>query len=97
MYNKKTFNGFASEEQYEAVMEIIKNEIDDCCYDTLKVECDSENEVVIIYVDDYVVFIEPCDGVFEVKTSDNLLGREELCVIKSIDDIYEDIFNEMED
>ena len=95
--NKINFNGFASEEQYEAVMEIIKNEIDNCCYATLKVECDSENEVVIIYVDDYVVFVEPSDGVFEVKTSDYVLGREELCVIKTIEDIYEDIFYEMED
>lgn len=95
--NKKHFNGFASEEQYEAVLEIIKNEIDNCCYDTLMIEYDSEYETITIYVDDYVVFIEPCDGVYEVKTSDNSLGREELCVIKSIDDIYEDIFNEMED
>ena len=93
---EKNFNGFASEEQYEAVLEIVKNEIDDLC-DTLMVKYDSENEVVIIYVDDYVVFVEPCDGVYEVKTSDNVLAREELYVIKSIEDIYEDIFNEMED
>ena len=93
---KNTFNGFASEEQYEAVLEIIKNKIDNYCY-YFMVEYGYDDvttyENVIITVDDYVVYITPSDGVYKATFSDTTATESEIFVMKMIDNISDKIFN----
>lgn len=91
MEKEINFNGFASEEQYEAVMEIIKNEIDDMC-DTLQLEFDDSWGILTIYVDDYIVSLNYFDGVCSVQLSDNVMEKYQLIVIMALDKITSDIF-----
>lgn len=69
MDNKK-FNGFASEAQYEAVLEIIKNEIDSMC-DTLMVTYYEDHKVVKVCVDDKSYSMDKFDGVFGIGVNSN--------------------------
>ena len=96
--NNKKFNGFASEAQYEAVMEIIKNEIDDYC-DTLMVQYDEDCNIITIYVDDYVMDVDRFDGMFNVswQKGKKYLGENEVTVIKRINYLTAKIFETIED
>lgn len=93
--NKKTFNGFASEAQYEAVMEIIKNRID--C-DTLMIDY-YENNVVRVFVDDKIYRINKYDGVveIEVKPDSPYVSYEYLLILYCLDKLSSKIFETIED
>lgn len=60
---KNKYNGFASEEQYEAVMSIVKEVIEDY-YDSLDYfSVNYENGGIVVYIDDFVVALDYLDGI----------------------------------
>ena len=97
--SNKTFNGFASEAQYEAVMKIVKDVELGVYYDTLMVQYDEDCNIITIYVDDYVMDVDRFDGVFNVswQKGKKYLGENELTVIKRINYLTAKIFETIED
>lgn len=93
--NNEIFNGFASEEQYEAVMKIIKTKID--C-DTLMIDY-YENNVVRVFVDDKIYRINKYDGVveIEVKPDSPYVSYEYLLILYCLDKLSSKIFETIED
>lgn len=91
--NKKTFNGFASEEKYEAVLKIVKNEIDSLC-DTLMVKYDKDSKQVELWVDDYLIDVED-KGIYVVfyKKETDIISPTQIEVFRRIDRIATVMFD----
>lgn len=90
---EKNFNGFASEAQYEAVLEIVKNEIDSLC-DTLMVKYAKDFKQVELWVDDYLIDVED-KGIYVVfyKKETDIISPTQIEVFRRIDRIATVMFD----
>lgn len=94
MFNKNTFNGFASEEEYERVLaiatEVIGNNADeiDVVYDcetiSVKTECGR-------------YFIGINDGVYFIELPDNYMDMFGLCIYESLNNAAEEMYDALYD
>ena len=91
---KKEFNGFATEEQYKAVKDIIVDEIDDYT-STIMVNKKSTSIEVTIWTktNQYLVrYWMDGDGVFRVDLDDKCMASEECKILVALDDCSREIF-----
>ena len=95
---QKNYNGFASEEQYEEAMNIIKNAIDEYT-STVMVEKKKTSIAVTIWTktNQYMVrYWMDSDGVFRVDVDANCMASEECKIMVAINEKAGEIFKVME-
>ena len=93
----KNFNGFASEEQYEAAMNIIKNAIDEYT-STVMVEKKKTSIAVTIWTktNQYMVrYWMDSDGVFRVDVDGNCMASEECKIFAALNKCANTAYTEM--
>ena len=93
----KNFNGFASEEQYEAAMNIIKNAIDEYA-STIMVEKENGSIKVYIYTmaaGYWAKYWMDKNGVFRVDLDDNCMASEECKIMVALNECADDVFDKL--
>lgn len=96
--NENKYNGFASEEQYEAAMNIIKNAIDEYT-DTIMVEFKNNDIIVEVETKElnhYARYFFNRDGVFYVNLESENMPIVECKIFASLNEKAGEIFKVME-